>query len=274
MPFEMTEEEKAAAEATEEQKIEAEAAAAVAAEAEPAGLKPGEPAYTKAVQERMNVLTREKHDARRETERIKVEKDALQRKVDAGIRPTPPDPEQFTDPATGGLDRQKFQSALVAYEDGLHSWRQAQSGVAVASAVEEVVADTTTFRDRSVGMREKHADFDEVVERPVFTPDMREAVVGSDQGPEIAYHLGKNQAEAMRIGALPPASILKEIGKLEARFSAESTRRTVSGAPPPITPVEGTATVTREPDDKTPTAEWMAHDRQQRLEKIKKAQTL
>lgn len=63
------------------------------------------------------------------------------------------------------------------------------------------------------------------------------AVIESDVGELIAMHLGKNDAEAARIGKLSPARQAVEIGKLEIKLSEKK----VSGAPAPITPVSGTS---------------------------------
>lgn len=205
---------------------------------------------------------------RQRAQKIEAENAALKKQMEAGQRPVPPDPASFTD-SDGVLDRAKYQNSMVQHEDKLHAWRQAQGEpTPVASAPGPTLED---FKTRYEPMKQKHADYEEVINRPVFTREIMEALFESEQGPEIAYFLGKNEAEAHRIADLSPAQMLKEIGKLEGRFSAESPRRTVSGAPPPITPVDGNATVEKDPE-KMSTAEWMAHDKQQRLEKIKKQQ--
>jgi hypothetical protein len=204
------------------------------------------------------------------TKGIETELASLKKEKEAGQRPLPPDPASFTDSVTGEIDRSKYQNAVVQHEDKLHAWRQAQGEpTPVASAPGPTLED---FKTRYEPMKQKYADYEEVINRPVFTREIMEALFESEQGPEIAYFLGKNEAEALRIADLSPAQMLKEIGKLEGKFSAESTKRTISGAPPPITPVGGTATVDQDPDKMT-TPEWMAHENRQRLEKIKKAQT-
>ena len=62
----------------------------------------------------------------------------------------------------------------------------------------------------------------------------------------------------------------QELGKLKAKFSAPPDKRSVSGAPEPITPVDGNATPEKDPEKMT-TAEWMANERKQTIDKLKKA---
>lgn len=256
-----------AAEQTPEQ-IAEQAAAEIAAEATTTSPKPGTIEYTKEVQKRINTITREKHDAIRERDRLKAENESLKRQRDAGARPVPPDPSVYTDQETGRIDSAKYQTVMKEHEDKLHIWRQAQGGTGVTqpTPAEPIAVE---FFERAEAMKEKPADFEEVVNRPVFTPALAEALFANEQGPQIAYLLGNNEAEAKRIGNLPPAQMMREIGKLEARFSAPGTKL-VSGAPAPITPVIGPGAGPPKDPEKMSTAEWMEWNRQQELNKVKK----
>lgn len=240
---------------------------------EPAKPKSGELEYSRAVQRRIDQLTREKHEERRRAEALGRENEALKRRTSAGPRPTPPDPRTFAT-ETGEIDPAKWQTAISAYEDKLHSWRQAQEPARVAESEPsepqpDAAASAAAFLERAALLRAKHADFDEVVNRPVFSPEMVSALYDSDHGPEIAYFLGKNQTEAAKIAGLPPAQQYRELGRLEARFTATGERRSVSAAPEPITPVTGTAgTITKDPDTMS-IDEYMAWEAQRRLERRK-----
>lgn len=91
----------------------------------------------------------------------------------------------------------------------------------------------------------KYADWADVTDRddvPV-SDAMQAAIMDSDVGADIVYHLGKHPEEAARIAALPPLRQAKEIGRLEARFSEQqpAANKQVSKAPPPISPVGGAA---------------------------------
>ena len=89
-------------------------------------------------------------------------------------------------------------------------------------------------------------DFDDLVASSdvVVNNAVRDAILESDVGPKILYHLAENNDLAKKIASLSPNAALREIGKLEAKFEAkpETTQTTPvvrSKAPAPIQPIRG-----------------------------------
>lgn len=76
----------------------------------------------------------------------------------------------------------------------------------------------------------------------------RSAILESDLGPELLYHLAKNPDEAERIAKLSPTRQVIEIGKLEDKVVPAKKQ---SSAPPPVSPVKGKSTVTGFREDMT-----------------------
>lgn len=111
----------------------------------------------------------------------------------------------------------------------------------------EVASDTAarlafeTFNHRETLARDRFKDYDAVTrsQEVMITPQMLEVITDSEHGPDIAYHLGKNPAEAARIAALPPVRLARELGRIEAQVSAP--RALPKQPPAPITPVSGIA---------------------------------
>lgn len=68
---------------------------------------------------------------------------------------------------------------------------------------------------------------------------MAQAIRTSEVGPELAYCLACNPEEAHRIAALPHASQIREIGRLEGRLHQHAEAR--------VEPVRKTATTAPEP---------------------------
>ena len=69
----------------------------------------------------------------------------------------------------------------------------------------------------------------------------RLAMLESESGAEILYHLAKQPAELKRIAALSPVSAVREIGKLEAALTKSSSAPEngtprITGAPKPPPP--------------------------------------
>ena len=63
----------------------------------------------------------------------------------------------------------------------------------------DIIAAFETFEKRGALLRAKNPDFDEVINRDVFTESLAVALYGIEQGPDIAYELGKNEVEATEI---------------------------------------------------------------------------
>jgi hypothetical protein len=89
-------------------------------------------------------------------------------------------------------------------------------------------------------------DFDDLVAASdvVVNNAVRDAILESDVGPKILYHLAENNDLAKKIASLSPNAALREIGKLEARFEVKpETKQTApvvrSKAPTPIQPIRG-----------------------------------
>ncbi len=121
-------------------------------------------------------------------------------------------------------------------------------------AQEDLVAAHTARIDT---FRSEHGDFDAVVtagkDLPMTRP-MQDAVLNSESGPAMMYHLCQNPEECDRIAAMNPILALKEMGRLEGRLEAAppgptSTTESITKAPRPIKPVGGGATAsTIQPD--------------------------
>lgn len=105
-----------------------------------------------------------------------------------------------------------------------------------------------TFQERQDEFKKSTADYAETLDASDLkvSNELRDAIVESDVGPQILYHLGKNPEDAVRIGKLTVGGMLREIGKLEARFEKKSApepapkpKAEISAAPAPIAPLKG-----------------------------------
>lgn len=112
----------------------------------------------------------------------------------------------------------------------------AESAVHAVQSVSQQVFDA-----RATITRERYADYDTVIGNPnlAITTSMAEVIMDSETGPELAYHLGKNPAEAARIASLPAIRQAAELGRLEAKLTAP---KSLPKQPPaPVQPVGGNA---------------------------------
>ena len=127
------------------------------------------------------------------------------------------------------------------------------------------------YREREEEARGKYDDFDQVAYNPKLSISqaMAQTIQQSDMGTDVAYYLGTNPKEADRISKLAPFLQAKEIGKIEAKISANPPVKKVSSAPAPFTPASsGGGSNSPSYDTTDPrsiasmsTSEWIAAER-------------
>ncbi|HQT76818.1 MAG TPA: hypothetical protein PLD10_07170 [Rhodopila sp.] len=173
--------------------------------------EPEKPKQTPWFQKRIDELTREKWEARREAEAARSLAEAL--KTANPDTPTPQDPQLFermvAERAQKLVEAQRFdESCNTTYQRG----------------------------------KEKFPDFDESVSGYTLLGglqdkrDFLEAVTALPNGEAIFYHLGKNLDEASRVLALPPIRMAVELTRLGDKLKAAPA---VSKAPAPVKPISG-----------------------------------
>jgi uncharacterized Rmd1/YagE family protein len=108
----------------------------------------------------------------------------------------------------------------------------------------------------------KYPDFRAKVNSPALpnlatsNPALLQALIGSQHGIDIAYHLASNPTEAHRIAALHPVYAIRELGRIEAMVSSKPSK-SVTSAPPPVTSVASRASAAAGPSDEDSTEAWI-----------------
>lgn len=199
------------------------------------------------VQRRIDEITRKRHE---EVSRERARADAAEREL-AALR-------------TPKTDDQQQQPTQVRPED---IDRIANQRAEALVTKREFDAKCSALVDS--GTKEFGAEFDKAVktlgslqaivdEKGEFT-DFAKAIVESDTPHKLMKHLGDNPDEAARILLLNPTQQAREIGRLEARLSAQpATQPAVSKAPPPPSHVGTRNVASTAPSDKDDIATWMA----------------
>jgi hypothetical protein len=118
------------------------------------------------------------------------------------------------------------------------------------------------WTDRLNDARTRYNDFDAVAlsDAPI-SQTVHNVIVGSEQGPDLAYYLGQHPEEREAINKLNPVQTAIALGKIAAKLEAQTTDTTetkVSKAPPPIKPLNARATTQR------PNPESMTNDEYRR----------
>ncbi len=104
------------------------------------------------------------------------------------------------------------------------------------------------WMDAQAEARTRLQNFDQVISNPnaVITDEMASVIKASDAGADLAYHLGANPSESMRIASLSAFDQVYELGRLSASLTAPKPRLQ-SSAPEPIKPVGAPSKVQRDP---------------------------
>ena len=143
---------------------------------------------------------------------------------------------------------------------GTWSFNKAKKEAAAKEKEEKLKAEhkakAETFSSKINEFKEKHEDFDELMEEAEDVPGndgVASTIYNSEIGPALMYELAKNKKEYARIAALDPYSAAHEVKKIEERLLKKSEtppEKKLTKAPPPIKPVSsvGTAKVTKSPE--------------------------
>jgi hypothetical protein len=116
----------------------------------------------------------------------------------------------------------------------------------------------SSWEEKVSKSQDQYDDFDEVVGQLKPTTPWAVAIMKTENGAEVAYHLGSHQAEAKKLFSLDPYDQILEISKLSHELSAVPEKpKEPSKAPAPITPVTGEAVVSDELSPQMPFEKYL-----------------
>ena len=235
-------------EAVEETEPEAEETQSEPKEAEKEANQEGERKQNPKLEKRFSEITKQREEARKEAQNERQARVELEQRLAAleqqrqpqqqSYVDQEPQPRQFNDAFEYAKALAEFstEKALAERDRQVAQQREQEAQQKIiqswAQKVQEAKAELPDFDDLV-------ASSDVVVNNAV-----RDAILESDVGPKILYHLAENNDLAKKIASLSPNAALREIGKLEARFEVNpETKQTTpvvrSKAPAPIQPIRG-----------------------------------
>jgi hypothetical protein len=230
--------------------------------------QPTEETETKATEEkkpnpklekRFSELTKQREEARKEAAREREARESLEsriRELEGKAEPKPveenvkPSPSQFND--------------AFEYAEALAEWSAEQAILnrekqeSERKAQEEQQKLIQSWNQRLETVKADFPDYDEMIASAsdISVSDaIRDAMLESEQGPRILYHLAENPELADKLNSMTQTSALREIGKLEAKFEASATPKEAkteaetkpsiarSKAPAPISPIKTSSAV-------------------------------
>lgn len=178
-------------------------------------------------------------EAQTESRLLRERLDRLEKPPEAPSEPKREDfdsLEEFHKAIAIDVARKEARQAIETERKG----RQAQETQARTQETDKKVAEAWTKGEEA--FRKEAKDYDEVVgefvdsELADFDLGARRAILESDLGQRVLYHLAKNPEEAERIARLSPTRQIIEIGKLEDKVIPPKKQ---SSAPAPVSKVKG-----------------------------------
>lgn len=179
-------------------------------------------------------------DARAEVERLRARLEA-DKKPDAKDYS---DPDQYLADLAGWGAAQRIARDRV--EEASHQARQIET----AGRRQQIEAFEASAQELAATYPDFQAARQVAANPAIVSQPLSEMVLESDVAAHLAYHLGKNPTEAIRLSGLGPLAMAREIAALESRFLAPAPK-TVSSAPAPIRPVTPAGTAMKDPDSMT-----------------------
>ena len=182
--------------------------------------------HKQTASERVQQAITRQREAERRAERAEAEASDLRAKLKT------PDPNQYDDNA-------KYTADLLAHQLDERDVSRADRVVKEATD-EKLEAIKEAWQTRVADFKLEVPDFEEVVYNGNIGLSRETGIlVGEmEDGPQVAYYLAKNAADARRIDRLPERAKAIELGKLAGKLSAPVPRK-VTSAPEPIRSVGG-----------------------------------
>lgn len=175
-------------------------------------------------------------------------------------REEPPRPKE-TPPDIGPVPRKEDFDDYDKYMEAVVDYRT-QTKIAQWKKSEEEKGQQTEFQKKIEGLYdklnrgyEKYPDFEEIARDPSvpITPVVRDILAESETPEDIAYYLGKNRTEAIRLSRMTPFAAAKEIGRIEMEIKKNQPTNevNVTKSPPPIKPLGSGETTAKDPEKMT-----------------------
>jgi hypothetical protein len=217
-------------------------------EAEKEANQEGERKQNPKLEKRFSEITKQREEARQDAQRERQARVDLEQRLAALEQQRQPQQQSYIDQEpqpSQFADAFEYAKALAEFSTE-KALAERDRQVAQAREQEAQQKIIQSWAQKVQDAKAELPDFDDLVASSdvVVNNAVRDAILESDVGPRILYHLAENNDLAKRIASLSPNAALREIGRLEAKFEAKpETKQTApvvrSKAPAPIQPIRG-----------------------------------
>lgn len=174
---------------------------------------------------------------------------------------TAPKPEQFENWDEYYRAQARWEAKEVIRKE-LEAERSKSKEQQLRDEQKRLVSD---FQNRAKEFSKTAPDFHEVVSDLEVSDSLKQAIMESDNGPQLIYALAKDQDELDELNGLSYGQIARRLGRMEAKLESPKADVKTTKAPPPIKPVGNSAKGTYDPynskgDDYEAYLRWRAEN--------------
>ena len=199
------------------------------------------------LEKRFSEITKQREEARREAEQERQKRFELEQRLQSLEKQQQPSVATDQEPQPSQFqDAFEYAKALAEFtaDKRIAEMKQQEAQERAQAQLQQVIQSWATKVEQA---KAELPDFDDIVASSdvVVSDAVRDAILESDVGPKILYHLAEDAEYARKVASMPVRAALKEIGKLEARFETKVEEKPVarSKAPAPVTPIRSAAGV-------------------------------
>ena len=210
------------------------------------------PAEADGVQRRINKITAEKYELRRQLEEERKRREELE-----AANPSKDKPPSLEDPDIN-YDQDKLVEKMVEYR--LNQEKQKLS-TGEPQPDPARVAKVEAFSSKLSEFKAEAPDYESVVSQMPVSQDTSDAILVMENGPQVAYYLGKHLDVLDEVNSLSPVEKALRIKELSDSLTPAQPK--ITEAPAPVESVAGSSSrVTKKPEDMT-VAELDAYEDEQ-----------
>lgn len=231
-------------------------AGAAPQESEPAAT-PETPEPSENFQKRIDTVIGQRNETRLENEELKRQLEARNNVEIPVSDANEPTLEQFD------FDQEKYTDALINHRveqgvnNGLNNYVQQQNQ---ASQQVQQQNQINLYNQRAQDFSTQVTDFTEAVGGLSLTPQVQQAIMASDMGPQVAYAVAKDPGLASQLNQMDVGSAFMKVGEVAQTVRVNGVTNKISSAPDPITPPSSGGGALKSADlANMSTAEFMAN---------------
>jgi hypothetical protein len=210
-----------------------------------------------ALQRRFDEMTRTRYQLEERNRMLESRLQEIESRLSGGNRSAP---REETKPKVSDFDTQEeFFEALADWK-ATHKVREQVEAMKAENERNRQKSEQeqlmSGWQKRQAEARQKYEDYEEslAMANIPISPAVQQALLRSENGPDVAYYLSKHPEEAILIAGLEPFRAAVAIGRIEERIQSKTAP--ITKLPEPIRKPKASVPMDESPKDTDTPEEW------------------